>query len=166
MIVSVSVLDLELVDVRVEFQFRTWKMFLLVKVCEEDLGTVSQLFFSRKTANSGKASSPNPLKFFNGNEFNLLKPCLLAFAHFFCVLYVPTFISRVVCCTQKQLVGSMTPTPPPTAGLQRAPLDVYKKVTVIREKGDSVSYEDSQGNQQTILELGEESLAAVSFCFY
>ena len=60
----------------------------------------------------------------------------------------------------------MTPTPPPTAGLQRAPLDVYKKVTVIREKGDSVSYEDSQGNQQTILELGEESLAAVSFCFY
>jgi len=55
----------------------------------------------------------------------------------------------------------MSPTPPPTAGLQRAPLDVYKKITVIRENGDSVSYEDSQGKRQTVQDLGEEALSAI-----
>lgn len=56
----------------------------------------------------------------------------------------------------------MTPRPPPAAGLQRAPLDVYKKITVIREKTDSVTFEDSQGQLQHIKDLGEEALSAVS----
>lgn len=57
---------------------------------------------------------------------------------------------------------TMTPRPPPAAGLQRAPLDVYKKITVIREKTDSVTFEDSQGQLQHIKDLGEEALSAVS----
>lgn len=59
----------------------------------------------------------------------------------------------------------MSPSPVPTTGLQRAPLDVYKKITVVREKGDSVVYEDSQGKLQTINDLGEEALSAVSLVF-
>mmetsp|Transcript_13777 Transcript_13777/g.25953 ORF Transcript_13777/g.25953 Transcript_13777/m.25953 type:complete len:619 (+) Transcript_13777:191-2047(+) len=54
----------------------------------------------------------------------------------------------------------MSPNPPPATGLQRAPLDIYKKITVIREKGDSVVYEDSQGRLQTISNLGDEALSA------
>lgn len=57
----------------------------------------------------------------------------------------------------------MSPTtPPPATGLKRAPLDVYKKITVIRDKSDSISYEDSQGKVQHIKDLGEEALSAVS----
>jgi hypothetical protein len=53
------------------------------------------------------------------------------------------------------------PNPPPSSGLQRAPLDIYKKITVIRERGDCVVYEDSQGRLQTISNLGDEALSAV-----
>ena len=50
-----------------------------------------------------------------------------------------------------------------TAGLKRAPLDVYKKVTIIRKQGDTVVYEDSQGRVQCITDLGDAALAAVRF---
>jgi hypothetical protein len=55
----------------------------------------------------------------------------------------------------------MSPPTPPAAGLQRAPLDVYMKITVIRDKSDSVTFEDSQGKLQHIKDLGEEALSAV-----
>jgi hypothetical protein len=73
------------------------------------------------------------------------------------------FFTPVLNFTSQKNTSSMSPTPPPTAGLlQRAPLDVHKKITVIRENGDSVSYEDSQGQLQTIQDLGEGALSAVS----
>ncbi len=58
----------------------------------------------------------------------------------------------------------MTPSPTPAApedGLQRAPLDVYKKIAVVRCTEDSVVYEDSQGRLQRITDLGDEALSAV-----
>lgn len=55
------------------------------------------------------------------------------------------------------------PAPSPTPGLQRAPLDVYRKITVIRDKTDSVTFEDSSGEVQTVQDLGEEAFSAVSF---
>lgn len=59
--------------------------------------------------------------------------------------------------------GSSATTPVPPLGSQPAPLDVYKKITLIRDKDDCVVYEDSQGRLQRISNLGEEALAAVSF---
>ena len=57
----------------------------------------------------------------------------------------------------------MTPSPtPPADGLQRAPLDIYKKIAVVRSADDTVTYEDSQGRQQTISGLGDEAISAVS----
>ena len=47
-------------------------------------------------------------------------------------------------------------------GLKRAPLDVYKKVAIVRKPGDTVVYEDSQGRVQCITDLGVAALAAVS----
>jgi len=44
--------------------------------------------------------------------------------------------------------------------LQRAPLDVYKKITIIRNSTDSVVYEDSEGKMQRITDLGDAALAA------
>ena len=55
----------------------------------------------------------------------------------------------------------MTPSPAPPDGLQRAPLDIYKKIAVVRSVDDTVSYEDSQGRQQTISGLGNEAISAV-----
>ena len=52
--------------------------------------------------------------------------------------------------------------PAPAAGLQRAPLDVYKKITVIRKPEDTVVYEDSHGKLQRITDLGDSALTAVS----
>ena len=63
-------------------------------------------------------------------------------------------------------------TPSTTPGLQRAPLDVYKKITIVRNSGDSVVYEDSNGNEQRISDLGNAALAVVSalsiiyLCFF
>lgn len=59
-------------------------------------------------------------------------------------------------------MGGPSTTSIPTAGVQPAPLDVYKKITVIRDKDDCVIYEDSQGRLQRISNLGEEALLAVS----
>jgi hypothetical protein len=56
---------------------------------------------------------------------------------------------------------AMTPAPP-APGLQRAPLDVYKKITVIRRPEDTVVYEDSHGRLQRITDLGDSALTAVS----
>jgi hypothetical protein len=61
--------------------------------------------------------------------------------------------------------GSSATTPVPPTGSQPAPLDVYKKITVIRDKDDCVVYEDSQGRLQRISNLGEEALSAVSDTF-
>lgn len=61
--------------------------------------------------------------------------------------------------------GSSATTPVPPIGSQPAPLDVYKKITVIRDKDDCVVYEDSQGRLQRISNLGEEALSAVSDTF-
>lgn len=59
----------------------------------------------------------------------------------------------------------MTPAPAATDGLQRAPLDIYKQVAIVRSAEDTVLYEDSQGRQQRIT-LGDEALSAVrSFIF-
>ena len=58
----------------------------------------------------------------------------------------------------------MTPPNPATPGLiQRAPLDVYKKIRIIRNPNDSLEYEDSNGRLQRITDLGESALAAVRF---
>ncbi len=57
----------------------------------------------------------------------------------------------------------MSPSPAPTDGLQRAPLDTYKQLTVVRSKNDAVVYEDSQGRQQRITGLGDEAISAVSY---
>ena len=54
---------------------------------------------------------------------------------------------------------AMTPAPP-APGLQRAPLDVYKKITVIRRPEDTVVYEDSHGRLQRITDLGDSALTA------
>lgn len=60
----------------------------------------------------------------------------------------------------------MTPSPvPPSDGLQRAPLDIYKKIAIVRSTDDTVHYEDSQGRQQTISGLGDEAISAVRFIF-
>ena len=60
----------------------------------------------------------------------------------------------------------MTPAPTPTDGLQRAPLDVYKKIAVVRSADDSVTYEDSQGRIQRISGLGNEAISAVRIIEY
>jgi hypothetical protein len=65
----------------------------------------------------------------------------------------------------KSMGGSSATTPVPPTGSQPAPLDVYKKITVIRDKDDCVVYEDSQGRLQRISNLGEEALSAVSDTF-
>lgn len=57
----------------------------------------------------------------------------------------------------------MSPSPAPIDGLQRAPLDTYKLLTVVRSKNDAVEYEDSQGRQQRITGLGDEAISAVSY---
>lgn len=53
---------------------------------------------------------------------------------------------------------------PPSAtedGLQRVPLDIYKKLAVVKSTDDTVVYEDSQGRQQRITGLGDEAITAV-----
>jgi len=50
--------------------------------------------------------------------------------------------------------------PTQTTGLKRAPLDVYKKVTIIRKSGDTVAYEDSQGKVRLITDIGDAALTA------
>jgi hypothetical protein len=62
-------------------------------------------------------------------------------------------------------MGGPSSTPIPPSGSQPAPLDVYKKITVIRDKDDCVVYEDSQGRLQRISNLGEEALSAVSLAY-
>lgn len=57
----------------------------------------------------------------------------------------------------------MTPSPTPTDGLKRAPLDIYKKLAVVRSADDTILYEDSQGREQRITGLGGEAISAVRF---
>mmetsp|Transcript_8492 Transcript_8492/g.9340 ORF Transcript_8492/g.9340 Transcript_8492/m.9340 type:complete len:636 (-) Transcript_8492:57-1964(-) len=54
----------------------------------------------------------------------------------------------------------MSPPAAPAATVQRAPLDVYKKIAVVRSSEDSVVYEDAQGKLQRITGLGDEALSA------
>jgi len=58
----------------------------------------------------------------------------------------------------------MTPPPAPSEGLQRAPLDTYKQIAVVRNANDTVVYQDSQGKLQRITGLGNEAISAVSDC--
>jgi len=64
----------------------------------------------------------------------------------------------------------MSPPTAPTGHVQRAPLDVYKKITIVRKSTDSVVYETSDGKLKRFSDLGEAALAAVSvhneFCFF
>jgi len=51
----------------------------------------------------------------------------------------------------------MAPTAAPVLGLKRAPIDVYKKLSVLRSSTDFVVYEDSEGKLQRINDLGTHS---------
>lgn len=52
---------------------------------------------------------------------------------------------------------------PPQPMIKRPPLDVYKKIVIVRKPSDSVTYEDSEGNLQTITDLTNASTTVVRF---
>ena len=49
--------------------------------------------------------------------------------------------------------------------IKRPPLDVYKKIVIVRKPSDCVTYEDSEGKLQTITDLTDAATTAVSFFF-
>lgn len=57
----------------------------------------------------------------------------------------------------------MAPTAPQILGLKRAPIDVYKKVSVLRSPTDFVVYEDSEGRLQRINDLGQSEAVVVGY---
>ena len=49
--------------------------------------------------------------------------------------------------------------------IKRPPLEVYKKITVVRKASDAVTYEDADGNLQTITDLTDASTTMVCELF-
>jgi hypothetical protein len=70
-------------------------------------------------------------------------------------------INRAVFLIPLITLTSMAPPAPPILGLKRAPIDVYKKVSVLRSSTDFVVYEDSEGRLQRINDLGQSEAAEV-----